>query len=65
MAGNTAHGSDHRHNTEQLLEQLAGLLHQPGTLAEEVKQARRRRTVARHSIAIRMRGGRPGRNAAA
>jgi len=64
MAGNTAHDSDHRRNSEELLTQLAGLLHRDDTLAEEVRQARRRRTVARHSIAARMLAVRPGGHAA-
>lgn len=44
---------DHRHKTEDLLEQLAGLLHQD-KLTQEVCQARRRRALARRAIAIRL-----------
>jgi hypothetical protein len=65
MATSTAHSSDHRRNTEELLTQLAGLMHHDATLAEEVRQACRRRAVARHSIAVRMLAERPRRNAAA
>jgi hypothetical protein len=64
MAASTAHRSDHRRNTEELLTQLAGLMHRDDTLAEEVRQARRRRTVARHSIAVRMLAERLGGHAA-
>lgn len=65
MAVSTVHGSDHRHNTEELLTQLAVLLHRDDSLAEEVRQARRRRAVARHSIELRMLAERPDRHAAA
>jgi hypothetical protein len=65
MATSTAHGCDHRRNTEELLAQLAELMHHDGTLAEQVRQARRRRAVARHSIAVRMLAERPRRHAAA
>jgi hypothetical protein len=44
---------DHRHKTEDLLEQLAGLLPQD-KLTQEVLQARRRRALARRTIAIRL-----------
>jgi hypothetical protein len=44
---------DHRHKTEDLLEQLAGLLHQD-KLTQEVLQARRRRALARRAIALRL-----------
>ncbi len=70
MAGNARHDADHRQNAEELLEQLAGMLHQDNgmlhhdKLTAEVSRARRRRAVARHSIAVRLLAGRSGRAAA-
>lgn len=53
MAGKTAREADHRRNTEELLAQLAGLLYED-MLTAEVRQARRRRTVARQAIMSRI-----------
>lgn len=60
MAGD---GTDHRRNAEDLLAQLAGLMHQD-KLTAELSQARRRRAAARHTIAVRLLTGRPGHAAA-
>jgi hypothetical protein len=63
MAGKTVHAADHRHNTEELLTQLAGLLYED-MLTEQVRVARRRRTAARQSIISRLAATRRSRAAA-
>lgn len=63
MTGKTVYAADHRHNTEELLAQLAGLLYED-MLTEQVRLARRRRTVARQSIVSRLAATRRGRAAA-
>jgi hypothetical protein len=57
--------NDHRRNTEDLLVQLAGLMHPDGSLTEELQRTRRRRTAARHAIEVRLRAGRSARRTAA
>jgi hypothetical protein len=64
MAGKTVHAADHRHNAEELLSQLAGLMYED-MVSDHVRLARRRRTLARHSIMGRLAATRRSRPAAA
>ena len=61
MAGNTSHSTDHRRNAEELLAQLAQLMHPGNSRADEVRLAQRRRAAARHLITTRVMAERIGR----